>query len=1082
MNYKLFPWGSKGFYLALLMAFFTLNAVSQVQTITGVVTDATDGSPVIGASIIVKGTQKGVSTNIDGKYSINANAGDVLIFRSVGYSDRQITVADNKVINVKMASNSQDLNEVVVVGYGTQRRGDVSQAITSVNVKELKNVPVTNLSTALQGRVAGLIATPSSYRPGSGSSIRIRGNRSLTAGNDPLFVVDGIPITYSIDDINPLDIETIDVLKDAAATAIYGSRGANGVIQVTTKKGKTGKISIDYSGNSSVETILRELEVYNGPDFAQFRRDAFIGSGVYSTPNNVPSPGKRYFPDAAADFALFTSNDQALWNNVKNAYEFTELDPATGKFIAKTRPTTAEEKGLLQRLGYPVLNEVAVYDPSKITTFNWGEEALQKGLTQNHNISVAAGSEKFSSTFSGGYFDQKGINPGQDYSRYTLSNNNTFKPVKFITVGSNINYSNAIQNIGPDVYSAANGQFPLATPYNANGDFIRNPGDDALVVNPLNDQNTVFNENRINRFLANASAQINIVKGLSYRSAFGIDLNNLRRGIFNGSQSSVRQGNPANASYRADNAFTWTLQNQLNYNILVARNHDLTATVVQELRKERREINNTSAENLTYETQKWYALQNNSGGLITGDGSYFETALASHLGRLNYSYQGKYILSVAMRHDGSSVLAKENSGMFFPSGSVAWRIDQENFMKKIPVIDQLKLRASFGAVGNSGIDPYQSRGPLNGTPSYYNFGGAVALGYAPEKLELPDLTWERTVSQNIGLDFGLLKSRISGSIDIYQSVSNQIQQRSLPAASGYQRLLVNLGKINNRGIEVALSTVNIDKSANKNGFKWTTDFTFAANKEAIKYLTASGTDDIANQWFLGQPIRNYNDFTSQGIFQYADTLAGGILKDYYWKKAGNRTNPNFQPGRIRVQDITGDTIVTDADKMSLGSAIPKWTGSFNNTFSFKGFNLSTFVYASIGSLIRDIRPGLVGRYQSAKVNYWTPTNPSNDYQQPNRGTDIPLYWQSLSFRNGSFVRVRNILLSYNIPASVLNKIKVNNMVVSFNAVNPILWSKYKRFDPETVPYSSTYPSSSTANPSPTSYSFRSFVLGLRVGL
>jgi len=329
------------------------------------------------------------------------------------------------------------------------------------------------------------------------------------------------------------------------------------------------------------------------------------------------------------------------------------------------------------------------------------------------------------------------------------------------------------------------------------------------------------------------------------------------------------------------------------------------------------------------------------------------------------------------------------------------------------------------------------------------------------------------------LDYAFFKNRISGSIDVYQSNSNEIQRQSIPAASGYSYYTVNLGVVRNSGIEVSLSTVNIDKGK---GFKWTTDFVFSTNKESIVSLSNTNTDDIGNQWFLGHPVRSYVDYKSQGIFQYADTLAGGILKDYFWKKSGNKTNPNFQPGRIRVQDVSGDTVITDADKVYLGSPNPKWTASINNTFSYKGFDLSTFVYISYGALVRDIRPGLVGRYESVKVNYWTPTNPSNDYQQPNTTSDIPLYWQALSFRDGSFIRIRSILLTYHVPENFLKKFKLSNMSLSVNAVNPFLFSRYKRYDPETVPYTSTYPSSSTANPAATSFSYRSFVFGLRVGL
>lgn len=1050
--------------------------------VSGTVVDK-DGQSLIGVSVKLKGSKIGVVTNASGKYSLSIPetlTSPVLVFSYLGFLVQEVPVAVKTTVNVTLLEDIKTLQDVVVVGYGTQRRGDVSQAITSVNMEDLKSVPVTNLTQALQGRVAGLVSTPSSFRPGSSSSIRLRGSRSLTAGNDPLYVVDGIPITYSIDDINPLDIESVDVLKDAAATAIYGSRGANGVIQITTKKGKAGKISVDYNGTTSAETIVQKLEVYNGPEFAQFRRDAYIGTG---TGDYVVGTAKRYFPDPAADYAIFSSNDNMLWDNVKNAYEWIDLDITSTpkKFVAKTRPTTAEEKALMASLGYPVLNEVAIYDPSKITTYNWGDDALRTGTTQNHNISVSGGSEKFRSSFGGGYYKQEGIVKSQDYTRYSLSNNNDFKPTDFLSFGTNLNYSNSLQNVGTDLYGAASGQFPLAHPYTSDGTFILNPGADDQVFNPLNDENTVLTEVRRNHLLANAFGQVNILKGLTYRIAVGADLSDSRRGTFNGSVSSVQRLAAPNASYATTNGFVWTLQNQINYTTTIAKKHEITATVVQELRKRRQEVNSTSATELTYESQLWYALQNNAKGAAIVAGSFSQDQLASHLGRINYSYNNKYILSAALRHDASSVLAPSNNSQLFPSGSVAWRLDQESFIKSISAIDQLKLRAGFGAVGNASIAPYQTSGTLNSAPTYYNYGDLVALGYTPGTLPVPNLTWERTVTKNLGVDFGLYKSRISGSIDVYESNTNNIQDYALPAASGYTRALVNLGNVKNRGLEIALSTVNIDHSAKKGGFKWTSDIAFSTNKEEITELNNTGTDDIGQQWFYGRPIRTYWDFNNQGIFQYTDTLDGGILKDYFWKKAGNKAGDLFKPGRIRVQDINGDTTITDADRVQIGSPNPKWTASFNNTFSYKGFDLTCFVYISQGNTIRDFRPGLVGRYPGPKVDYWTPTNPSNDYQQPNRTSDIPVYWQSLSFRDGSFVRVRSILLSYTLPESVLKKLNVSNMVVSINAVNPFLFSDYKRYDPESVPFNSTYPTS-TNNPAPNSYSYRSFVLGLRMGL
>ncbi|MES2277084.1 MAG: TonB-dependent receptor [Bacteroidota bacterium] len=1047
-------------------------------TITGKVTDETGGG-LPGVSIKLKGTNAATVTDVNGVYSLRVPDGNVqngvLVFSFVGYKAQEVTVGPSFVVNIKMEPEPKSLSEVVVIGYGTQRRGDVASAISSVNVEKMDKIPATNLSTALQGQAPGLVATPSNFRPGTGSSIRIRGNRSLSATNEPLYVVDGIPVSYSIDDINPLDIESVDILKDASATAIYGSRGANGVIQIMTKKGKAGKVTVDYSGSTSFDQILRQLQVFDGPQYAQFKRDAYIGGKSYNSGLSSTSAAQRYFPDPASDYKLFGADPNVL-SKVLAGYTFTKYDPANNIFDVLTRSTTAEEKALMASLGYPVLDNVAVYDPSKISTFDWQKNALRTGTIQNQNLSISGGSEKFSNAFSMGYINQKGIIPGQDYTRYSLSNSANFKPATYFTVGGNLSYSNAVQNTGSDVYGAAAGQLPLAEPYDASGNFVLFPGNDSNIINPLNDVKSLLNENRINHFLGNVFAQATLYKGLILKSTFGADVYNTRNGVFSGAISSSRAGGAATGSYATNSNLSWTLQNQLSYSTTIAQKHDISLTAVQELVKNRSETTSASATGLSYESQKWYSLQNNATGVVTYNGGFSQNQLASFLGRFIYSYNGKYILTVAERYDGSSVLSAQHQGKSFPSGSLAWRIDQENFIKNATFIDQLKLRGGIGSVGNSGIRPYLTNGTLGIT--YYNYGATPAQGYGPNGLPLPDLAWEKTTTKNIGLDFGLLKGKISGSIDVYESNSNEIQPQKLPDASGYSNITVNLGQVRNRGIEVALSTVNI----NKGGFKWTTDFVFSKNKEEITSLDGTGNNNITSGWFIGAPVRAYYDYKSQGIFQNSDAQPGGILYDYYWKKAGNKANTALQPGRIRVQDTNGDTTITEADKMYLGSPNPAWTGSINSTFSYKGFELTGFLYISHGGLIRDPRPTLVGRYESIYLNYWTPTNPSNEYPQPNLTSDIPLYWQANGFRDGSFARIRSILLSYRIPASLLSKIKLRSLTLSVNAVNPFLFSKYKTYDPETVPYVSSYPSSSTNNPVPTSYSYRSLVFGIKAGI
>ena len=1064
------------FILSILLVFSYVCLAQNNFPVTGKITDE-NGKPLESVTVQVKGTQLTAVTKADGTFSLLAPSGNgVLMLSSVGFTSREAPINNTSQLNFSMVTAANSLQDVVVVGYGTRKRGDVTGSIASVNSEKIRQVPVATVSQALQGRIPGLVVTQSSFRPGSGSNIRIRGNRSLQASNNPLYVVDGIPLASenSIDDINPLDIESIDVLKDASATAIYGSRGANGVIQVTTKKGRSGKISVEYSGSASVEKILVPLVVFNGAEWAQEKREGYFASKSY-TPNLLTSNAtKYYFPDPVADFALFrTKGDIYTWRSVAQGY--TWINEAG--LIAAKRAVTAEEKALMRNLGIAVLDSIAIYDPLKVGNYDWQSQTLRNGVTHNHNISVTGGSDKFRTAFSGGYYRQTGIELGQDYTRYTFSMNSDFKPAKWINVGGGINYSNATQNIGPSEYGAASGQIPLAQPYDSTGKIILNPGNDPNIFNPLNDVNTVFNELKINRLIANVFGEVQLYRGLKFRSAFGGDLRNERQGQFAGSISSTRAGIPANASYTTRYRFNWTLQNMLTYDTRIGSDHAISVLAAQEMVKNSFESNNLSAENLSYESQKWYSLQNNNLGTVTGSGSFSKYQLLSFLGRVNYTYNDKYLLTVSVRQDNSSVLAEEHKGEVFPSGAIAWVINRESFMKSIPLINQLKLRIGYGSVGNAAIDPYLTSGNL--ARSLYNWGGNPATGYAPSTLPLPNLTWERTKTKNVGLDFSLLNNRITGSIDVYESNTNPIQNKTLPGAGGVPRVLVNLGNVKNKGYEINLSTVNIN---NAKGLKWTTDFVYSRNSQAITDLTGFNTDDIANQWFLGYPTNIYYDWKFNGIFQYSDTVKGGQLADYFWQKAGNKANANFQPGRAKIVDMNGDTAITDADKVILGSHNPKWTGSFSSTFSYKGFDLSVYVYGQFGSLIREIRPSLNARNQSFKVNYWTPTNPSNEYAQANNTIDIQQYFQAMSFRSGDFVRVRSIALAYHIPASLLYKAGISNMTFSFNVVNPFIFSKYKTADVETVPYKSSYPTSDNSGPTVNSYSYRSFVLGVRIGL
>ncbi len=1073
----------RGMMVFLSFCIFSIAFSQNTFKVSGKVTDES-GVPVAGASVLVKGTSIGTTTIADGSFQLSVPSGkSILIFSSVGFTDKEVPINDQGTVNVSLAAGASSLQDVVVVGYGTRKKVEVTGATSSISGENLRSVQTTNLSQALQGRIPGVVATPSSFRPGGGSAIRIRGNRSLSASNEPLYVVDGFPVSYTIDDINPADIETIDVLKDAAATAVYGVRGANGVIQITTRKGKTGKISVNYQGSTAFESIVRQLPVFNSVELADSWRQAFFADRQY-TRNIGTASGTNplfYYPTAAADVALFRNRfgSEAQWNAIKDAYTWVTYDPANNIFIARKRATTPEERSVLMNLGLSQIDSIDMYDPSKVRSFDWlNEVGLRMGRTDNHNISVTGGSEKFKASFNAGYFKQTGIEHAQDYTRYSIGNSVDFKPTKFLNFGTSVNYVYALTNTSTSSYANASGMIPMTVPYDSAGNWILFPNSDQQIRSAVNDRNTVFDETKANRIFGNIYAELTLYKGLKFRTMFGLDSRTSTRGTFNGAQSSIRLGSAANASQTNNTASSWVYDNILTYNTKIGGDHSINVTLLQELQSLNRSSSLTmSANNLIFESQKWYSLQRNTDATVTGSGTFSATQYLSYMGRVEYGFKNKYLLTLSNRYDNSSVLAEGNKGAWFPSVSVAWQIDNEEFFAKQGIVNRARLRAGFGRVGNASIDPYQTAGPLGFTN--YNWGnGLAAIGTAPTTFQTPNLSWEKTTTTNIGLEFALWKSRITGTIDWYNSsTTDQLQRRSIPSANGVDFVFFNLGEVNNKGIEVSLSTVNMEKK----DFRWTTDFVFATNKEKIVDIDGSGNNNLANLWLLDQPLQVYWGFQKDGIFQYEDTIPGkGILATYYWPKNG-RNNVNYQPGRIKIVDANKDSSFSPADRIVLGSHNPDFIASIGNTFTYKNFELNFLVYFRVGGLYRVPRPGLVGRYQSPKVNYWTPTNPSNEYQQPTQTSDIPLNWEALTYRKATFARFRNITLTYRVPKTLTDKLHMAGFAIYASAVNPILIHKHSDYDPETVPYRE-FPGSTTNQVGPTSYSYKSYVVGVRVDL
>ncbi|MCU7550638.1 TonB-dependent receptor [Chitinophagaceae bacterium LB-8] len=1076
----------RGLGMPCFFLLFSLYGFAQSFPVSGKITGA-DGQPLAGVSIQVKGSNAGTTTKADGTFTITVpSAQSILVFSSIGYTSQEASVNGKSAIAIALKSADNNLQDVVVVGYGTRKKSDVTGAVSSISGEKLRTVQTTNLTQSLQGRIAGVEATPSGFRPGTGSSIRLRGNRSLSASNEPLYVVDGFPVSYTIDDMNPADIESVDILKDASATAIYGVRGANGVVQITTKKGKAGKISVNYQGSQSIESIIRPIQVFDASQLVDAQRQAFFADSLYTRDIKKRSATNSlyYYPDALSDMALFRNRfgSEEQWNSIKDAYTWEVYDPVNKIYRAKKRATTPEEKALLQNLqfmGGMRTDSIDIYDPSRIKSYDWLDNVgIRNGSTTNHSISVTGGSDRIKSSFSAGYFNQKGIEYGQDYTRYSIGASNDFKAARYLTFGISVNYTNATTNTSTSSYGNAIGMIPMVTPYDSAGNWVLIPNKDDQIRSAINDHNTVFDETKTNRIFGNVYGELTLFKGLKYRTMFGLDTRNSRQGKFDGSQSSIQLGSPAKASRTIINASSWVYDNILTYNTTIKSNHTINVTLLQELQN----LNRTdtlimSANNLIFESQKWYSLNRNTDALVTGSGSYAAARYMSYMGRVEYGFRNKYLLTVSNRYDNSSVLSEGNKGAWFPSASVAWQIDRENFFRSQSVLNSAKLRMGIGKVGNASIPPYQTGGPLAFTN--YNWGnGQAAIGSAPLTFKTPDLGWEKTTTTNVGIDFGLLKNRINGVIDLYKSTTtDQLQQRSIPTANGVGYLFFNLGKVENKGIEVTLNTQNIVSR----DFRWSTDFVFTKNKEKIVDIDGSGNSNYANLWLIDQPLQVYWGYKQEGIFQYSDTAKGGALADYYWKKSGNKGNVNYLPGRIKIFDANGDTAMSPADRIVLGSHNPDFTASIGNTLSYKNFDLNFLIHFHVGGLYRVPRPSLVGRYQTFEVNYWTPSNPSNEYQQPTSTSDIPFGWEAITYTKATYAKVKNITLSYRVPQQLTGKANINNLSFYISAVNPILIHGYSTYDPETVPYKE-FPGSTTNNTGPTSYSYRSYVIGAKLDL
>jgi len=991
-----------GIPLALLMVCFFLLSVDSAQaaampnydgdaenfsvavrTVTGTVTNANDGLPLIGATVLVKGTSTGTVTDIDGNFSIEVTGNDAtLVISYTGYKDLEVAVGTQSTVNVSLSEDTAILDEVVVVGYGIQKKRNVTAAIASLSEEQITSIPVASGVQAMQGQVAGVDIQSTGGRPGQAPTIKIRGRRSITASNDPLFVIDGIPQTSgtsAISDINPQDIASMEVLKDAAATAIYGSRGANGVVIITTKRGADGNTTVSYDGYYGVTQIANKVGMMDTETYAAFTREGYRDG----------------------------------WNGAIPTDEEIGFDPIETESIATGRST------------------------------DWQDLIFQDGWQTNHQLSVRGGDAKTQFNMSLGYYDEQGIISNMDYRRLTGRINLDHSINKNIRAGISFLATNSIQNWGSSAtLGEALGNVPMGVPYEEDGVtpmFL--PTNDGIRTNPLNEiqPNAYLDERKVTRIFAPIYLDIKVLEGLSYKINFGPDIRNYRRGQFRSSLTNDNRGGPADAELENTEDIGYTLENIVNYNKSFGERHGLNVTLLQSVQSSRYERHYTAVANLPYESQTFYNIGT---AQVKGnlESRLSEWSLMSLMGRINYELDNKYLFQVSLRSDGSSRLAEGNKWASFPGVSLGWRIVEEGFMENLSFFNDLKLRASYGEVGNTSVNPYQTAGRLAQT--VYAWDESPAFGFGLNEIPNSQLGWEVSKTFDVGVDFDILNGRISGSIDYYNTETQDILlARNLPASSGYNNVLQNIGSTSSSGLELGLNAGIINQP---NGFKWDVTFNIAGYSEKITELAlvdenGNPIDDVGNAWFIGQPIKVWFDYTKIGIYQTNEADLAN-------------TAENKVPGEIKIQDQDGDGVITPNDRSVIGSDVPDYYGGITSRFAYKGFDLSVFFYFRQGHTIySNFHVGnnsLAVRYNNIDIDYWTINNPTNAYPRPNQNQEFTRNNTTMGYFDGSYVKLRNVTLGYNLPSNVADKIGMSRLRVYLSGQNLWFASKYDTYDPE----------------------------------
>ena len=950
---------------------------TRTKTVNGTVTDQ-NGEPIIGANVLVKGTTNGIITDINGNYSLaNVTEDATIQFSYIGYQTTEVKANSKELARIILKEDSELLDEVIVVGYGVQKRSDVTGAISSVTSEKLNSTPSSSLGEMLRGQAAGVQVTMSNAAPGGSSNILIRGRRSLSGGNDPLYIVDGVPMT-SIDDINSNDIASLEVLKDASSQSIYGARAANGVILITTKRGQTGKMKISYNTYAASQSIHKNFEFYNGEEWAALRKEAYYNANL--------------------------------------SYDETDCF-----------------RGLM----------LDVFKSGEYV--DWEKLMISSAWQQKHDILIQSGGDKTKYALGLGYFDQNGMVPNSGFQRLSGRLNIDHKLLKNLTIGTNFLYTKSWKKTADGSFNSFITMPPLAKVYNDDGSLredVTEAGESHY--NPLWNIDYSNNKSQTDRLLINFFVDWKITKDLSYRANGSLNTRTVHSNTYQGTKHTTGRNNNGKATAGTSFSNDYLFENIVNYVKDFNKNHHFDATFMQSVNViewKNLGINGTGFANddLTYNA----IGSANEYGTPTWELS--DRKLLSFLGRVRYNLFEKYLFTFALRVDGSSVFGKNNKYGYFPSGAFAWRINEESFLKEAKWLSNLKLRLSYGAVGNQGVTPYKSLGL---TDRYLTeFGDKTIIGYLPgTELTNPNLKWETSTSGNIGLDFGFFNGRINGTIEYYNTkTTDLLVTKSIPSSLGYSTQTVNLAEMKNNGIEITLNTTPVKIK----DFRWDVNFTFTKNKNEIKKIdgqvdeNGKPLDDVNNKWFVGYPMNVYYDYVFDGIWQKDDDIANSHM-------------PTATPGSIKLRDVNNDNQITADDRVVM-QRDPKWIGTVGTSFNYKGFDLSADLYISHGGTIYNpylttFENGgdLTAKRNGIRRNYWTQNNPSNEAPAPNM-TQAPAYISSLGYQDASYVRLRNVTFGYNFPRALISKAYMQSLRLYMTLSN--FWTKtdVQAYGPEQTP-------------------------------